>query len=534
MQKRFNTLLAPENRGGNLRPVSGASVTVTDPNGALATIYSDNGVTEADNPLTTGATGEYEYYAADGRYTETIVKAGRDTVTISDILLEDPADSPSPTSAALAASGGSALVGTVQSGTGAVARTAQDKLRETVSVKDFGAVGDGAADDTAAINAASAAAAASGGAVVFPNGRYNFTFTKPPYHVTWRFEGTDITRDKLGGASSAVRFLRPMLTYLDGPHATDQVQVEHNRVIAKGSGAIGAQYADYAHGITIEKENWSEASGVPVAGEINGLTMFLRNGCVTGDPVKTGGAAILANIGQTAGSGYVQFLESLNSVYAKGSLAVSKQTNMQLQGIDEHTGISYGAVFNSVVGNQSAVLRIVGTAASAWTRILENIKDGITNFVITDEGQIRWRKTATVTLDQEASTNDLLFKTEAGVEMARLDQSQSLFQAKTRTNVKTGATYTLTLDDLDTVVSMTHSAAITLTVPNSLPAGFKCRVLQRDAAAQVTLTPEAGALLRNVDGHTKTKGQHAIVDLVITGNTTGTAAIYYMSGSTAA
>jgi len=41
-----------------------------------------------------------------------------------------------------------------QAGTGAVVRTAQDKMREVVSVSDFGATGDGITDDTAAILAA--------------------------------------------------------------------------------------------------------------------------------------------------------------------------------------------------------------------------------------------------------------------------------------------------------------------------------------------------------------------------------------------
>lgn len=49
--------------------------------------------------------------------------------------------------ASLAVSGGSALVGFIHSLTNAVARTAQSKLRDTVSPEDFGAVGDGVADD---------------------------------------------------------------------------------------------------------------------------------------------------------------------------------------------------------------------------------------------------------------------------------------------------------------------------------------------------------------------------------------------------
>lgn len=74
----------------------------------------------------------------------------------------------------LAASSGSSLVGFVQSGTGAVTRTAQSKMRDAVSVKDFGAVGDGVADDTVAIQAALDSVGV-GGTVNIPAGTYKTT-----------------------------------------------------------------------------------------------------------------------------------------------------------------------------------------------------------------------------------------------------------------------------------------------------------------------------------------------------------------------
>jgi hypothetical protein len=61
----------------------------------------------------------------------------------------------------------------LQAGSGAVQRTVQSKLRDVVSVKDFGAVGDGVADDTAAIQAAMAAA--NGKALYFLTGTYKTT-----------------------------------------------------------------------------------------------------------------------------------------------------------------------------------------------------------------------------------------------------------------------------------------------------------------------------------------------------------------------
>jgi hypothetical protein len=75
---------------------------------------------------------------------------------------------------ALQGSGGAALMRFLQSGAGAAARTVQDKLRDVISVKDFGAVGDDVADDTLAIQRAVDATPAYG-ELFFPNGKYRIT-----------------------------------------------------------------------------------------------------------------------------------------------------------------------------------------------------------------------------------------------------------------------------------------------------------------------------------------------------------------------
>jgi hypothetical protein len=82
----------------------------------------------------------------------------------------------------LAAVAGSSLVGFIQSGVGAVLRTLQDKGREVVSVKDFGAVGDGVTDDTTAIQAAVTACVASGETLYWPAGAYLTTANIPSFH----------------------------------------------------------------------------------------------------------------------------------------------------------------------------------------------------------------------------------------------------------------------------------------------------------------------------------------------------------------
>lgn len=122
------------------------------------------------NPVVADSTGKFANIFFDPTLVyRGVLKDSTEAVTLHDI---DPISS--STLAALAASGGSALVGFLQAGTGAVARTLQSKGRDTVSVKDFGAVGDGTTNDTAAIQAAINATPA-GQVLFFPVGTYLVT-----------------------------------------------------------------------------------------------------------------------------------------------------------------------------------------------------------------------------------------------------------------------------------------------------------------------------------------------------------------------
>lgn len=67
---------------------------------------------------------------------------------------------------------GSSIVGYLQAGAGAIKRTIQDRLRDTVSVKDFGAIGTVVPANVTVDTAAFMAAVATGKNVVMPQGTY--------------------------------------------------------------------------------------------------------------------------------------------------------------------------------------------------------------------------------------------------------------------------------------------------------------------------------------------------------------------------
>jgi hypothetical protein len=83
---------------------------------------------------------------------------------------------------------------------GATTQTVQTKLEQYVSVKDFGAVGDGVADDSAAIQAAiDAVNTGGGGQIWFPQGKYNIETTGLVIYQNIILSG-DVTR--YGGSTT--------------------------------------------------------------------------------------------------------------------------------------------------------------------------------------------------------------------------------------------------------------------------------------------------------------------------------------------
>jgi len=138
----------------------------------LVTYADSTGTAANTNPIILNSRGEANVWLSTPLYTMSLYSATNVLIwTVDGINGPDQA-----TLATLAGSGGSALIGYSPGGTGSVTTTVQAKLRQTVSVKDYGAVGDGTTDDTTAIqNTISAVGAAGGGVVFFPTGTYKIS-----------------------------------------------------------------------------------------------------------------------------------------------------------------------------------------------------------------------------------------------------------------------------------------------------------------------------------------------------------------------
>lgn len=196
---------------------------------------------------------------------------------------------------------GSALVGFLQVGTGAVRRNAQDKMRETVSVKDFGAVGDGVTDDLAAFNAAIAALPAASpntsrvGKLLIPTGVYYLSDT-----IELR-KAVHLCGDGDGAVSAGIFYPATLLKF-----AAECDGINIYSLFDSGNGNSGS----YSRVSNLSIESASNGAGTTGHGITTSGRIFVQNVHVT--KFAENGINIVANVG--TGNANLSELSNVNSI----------------------------------------------------------------------------------------------------------------------------------------------------------------------------------------------------------------------------
>jgi hypothetical protein len=164
------------------------------------------------------------------------------------------------------------LVGFIQSGTGAVARTAQDKMRESVSVKDFGA----SASATAAANLAAFKAAV---VAVAPGGKLIVPVDSSFYSI-----------DTSGGLSTAIEINKRMEVVFEGDVKANYGTMQANPPYIFKVTAVGVTFSGSGRIIgngTIDDTNAGTDDTFPGLVYVN-ADNFTMQGVVVDTPPKVG------------------------------------------------------------------------------------------------------------------------------------------------------------------------------------------------------------------------------------------------------
>lgn len=344
--------------------VSGAAVAVRVSGGALATIYSDDGVTPAANPITSDSLGYFEFYAPDGTYD--IVING--VTTYTDVLLADGVAMGVDLSSTTDAAKGTALVGFRTVKTGASGRVLATKLEELPSLGDF-------TSGTAAV--AALTTSDGGGTLRLPPGNGAAVMPADTGKVLLDYDGPDVNFSSYGEAPSTAWSAAKVLRYQNNTthNAKGQSAFAIESTVV-GSGTNGPTHADYGQSISLIKKDFSTTS---VVGELDTLALNLRNGG-TGD-----GCGILINAAHY-GSGFTGAFEASTNAIAGGSIT----QGVQIAGgvVDSGAGNQYGYTAVKTTGIGGHAFYAGDTGIAQWTNFLRLSYQARNVFDVSNDGQL--------------------------------------------------------------------------------------------------------------------------------------------------
>ncbi len=217
------------------------------------------------------------------------------TIAEADIVVLEAFDTTLGTSA------GSNSVGFLQAGTSATARTVQAKLRETVSVKDFGAVGNGVADDTAAIQAALTAAQK----VYFPTPSVSYLVStiSIPANRTLVTDGVSTKFQQKSGQIDGTRVFNVM-----GPHVTIGDMTVQGNISTDGNEQNHAiNINSGVAGVSLYNIRVGNIRGINIRGDVVYIGQSVASGTTSGVSVASAdGNNILRNVVSIVGGSDIE------------------------------------------------------------------------------------------------------------------------------------------------------------------------------------------------------------------------------------
>jgi hypothetical protein len=221
--------------------------------------------------------------------------------------------------------------GFIQAGTGAVQRTVESKLQDMVSVKDFGAVGDGVADDTAAIQAA---LNTTSKAIYFPQGTYRVVKGDADPALTSSVADRRIYGEGVITANSTVR----KAIYITGA----RTQFSLN---CSGNNQIGIFVQIAASDCQVTNCRITDLYSPASTGEVNGVRVTLDG--------LTGGVVVSDN--------YFSQLESVGDLIGANGIGMSRAVTVEADSdLDSPIVISNNTI-NTVIGEEGDAIVVISS-----------------------------------------------------------------------------------------------------------------------------------------------------------------------------